>query len=314
MLKLIIRQANWGVLGAIFAFTVGFFVKIYVIDVVGLEEWGKYVIAHTFSSFSETFLSIGIPFVILKFLPSLIDKDIDKASRVANIFLKYALVIGLGYVIIIYFTSDIINRYIYNDITQLNNILFLMCLHVPISMLFGVVVSLYRSIFKIKEIVVYGTLVTVSLRALLTFFTFKYFDDVSYFILIEVITQIFVLTLLIYLFNKENFKIFVSSDYSEVCDDPIIVNYGKKMFLNSTIAYISVHALKFIMSIKLPSQDVGAYSILLTISGLTTFLLINLNKVFAPAISKLYSDGKTKELNTLCFLLFPLHHMIIEGF
>jgi len=116
MLKLIIRQANWGVLGAIFAFTVGFFVKIYVIDAVGLEEWGKYVIAHTFSSFSETFLSIGIPFVILKFLPSLIDKDIDKASRVASIFLKYALVIGLGYVIIIYFTSDIINRYIYNDI------------------------------------------------------------------------------------------------------------------------------------------------------------------------------------------------------
>jgi O-antigen/teichoic acid export membrane protein len=77
------------------------------------------------------------------------------------------------------------------------------------------------------------------------------------------------------------------------------MNYGKKMFLNSTIAYISVHALKFIMSIKLPSEDVGAYSILLTISGLTTFLLINLNKVFAPAISKLYSDGKTKELNTL---------------
>jgi len=166
-------------------------------------------------------------------------------------------------------------------------------------MLFGVVVSLYRSIFKIKEIVVYGTLVTVSLRALLTFFTFKYFDDVSYFILIEVITQISVLTLLIYLFHKENFKIFVSSDYNEVCDDHIVVNYGKKMFLNSTIAYISVHALKFIMSIKLPSQDVGAYSILLTISGLTTFLLINLNKVFAPAISKLYSDGKTKELNSL---------------
>ena len=299
MLKLIIRQANWGVIGAIFAFTVGFFVKIYVIDVVGLEEWGKYVIAHTFSSFSETFLSIGIPFVILKFLPSLIDKDINKASRVANIFLKYAIVIGLCYVIIIYFTSDIINKYIFNDINQFNNILFLMCLHVPISMLFGVVVSLYRSIFKIKEIVVYGTLVTVSLRALLTFFTLHYFDDISYFILIEVMTQIFVLTILIYLFNKENFKIFVSSDYSEVCDDNIVMNYGKKMFLNSTIAYISVHALKFIMSIKLPSQDVGAYSILLTISGLTTFLLINLNKVFAPAISKLYSDGKTKELNTL---------------
>ena len=58
MLKLIIRQANWGVLGAVFGFAIGFFIKIYLIDIVGLEAWGKYVIAQIFSSFSETILSI----------------------------------------------------------------------------------------------------------------------------------------------------------------------------------------------------------------------------------------------------------------
>ena len=49
MLKLIIKQANWGILGAIFGFSIGFFVKIYLIDIVGLESWGKYVIAQTVS-------------------------------------------------------------------------------------------------------------------------------------------------------------------------------------------------------------------------------------------------------------------------
>jgi O-antigen/teichoic acid export membrane protein len=44
---------------------------------------------------------------------------------------------------------------------------------------------------------------------------------------------------------------------------------------------------------------VGAYNILLTLTGLTTFLLINLNKVFAPAISKLYHEDKISELNEL---------------
>ena len=68
MLKLILRQANWGMFGALFAFAIGFFVKIYVIDIVELEGWGKYAAAQTFSSLSETFLSIGIPFVIIKFL------------------------------------------------------------------------------------------------------------------------------------------------------------------------------------------------------------------------------------------------------
>ena len=42
MLKLIIRQANWGILGSIFAVAIGFFVKIYVIDIVGISNWGKY--------------------------------------------------------------------------------------------------------------------------------------------------------------------------------------------------------------------------------------------------------------------------------
>ena len=56
MLKLIIKQANWSVLGTVFGFAIGFFVKIYLIDIVGLQAWGKYVIAQTFSSFVETVL------------------------------------------------------------------------------------------------------------------------------------------------------------------------------------------------------------------------------------------------------------------
>ena len=73
MLKLILRQANWGVFGAVFGFVVGFFVKIYLIDIVGLEAWGKYVTAQTFSSISETFLSIGIPYVIIKFIKVIVE-------------------------------------------------------------------------------------------------------------------------------------------------------------------------------------------------------------------------------------------------
>ena len=299
MLKLILRQANWGVLGALFAFAVGFFVKIYLIDIVGLQQWGKYAIAQTFSSISETFLSIGIPFVIIKFIPTFIDNNQQKASRMANVFIKYALIVGGPYLMLIYFGSDYINHFVYSDIDDLGWILFIMCIHVPISMLFGVVVSLYRSILKIKEIVLYGTVITVSLRAILTFIIFQYTSDISHFILIEVFTQIIVLSILLYLFNKNEFSLFVKSDAKEVTSDTKMVDYGKKMFYNSVIAFISGQALSFIISIKLPVEDVGAYNILLTLTGLTTFLLINLNKVFAPTISKLYHEDKISTLNEL---------------
>ena len=299
MLKLIIRQANWGILGAVFAFFIGFFVKIYIIDIVGLEAWGKYVIAQTFSSLSETVLSIGIPFVIIKFIPTFIESNKEKASRIANIFIKYALIVGGFFLILIYFGSDYVNHFLYKDIDDLSWILFVMCIHVPISMLFGVVISLYRSVLKIKEIVLYGTLVAVTLRALLTFVIFQFTDDISHFILVEVFTQILVLSILLYLFNKNEFLLFVKSESKEVTNDAKMIAYGKKMFSYSVIAFISGHALSFIISIKLPSEDVGAYNILLTLTGLTTFLLINLNKVFAPAISKLYHEDKISELNEL---------------
>ena len=299
MLRLIIKQTKWGVFGAIFAFVIGFFVKIYLIDIVGLESWGKYVIAQTFASFSETILSIGIPFIIIKFFPSFIEENQAKASRIATIFLKYALIVGIGYAVLIYFLSNYINHFVYSDINGLSLLLCVVCVHVPISMLFGVIISLYRSKLKIKEIVVYGTVVNVIVRAILTFIIFQFTNDILYFIILEIFTQILVLFIMLYLFNKNEFKIILKSNYKEVINDTKMIDYGKKMFYNSVVSFIASQGLSIIIAIKLTSSDVGAYNILLTLTGLTTFLLLNLNKVFAPAISKLHSEKSFIELNIL---------------
>ena len=299
MLKLIIKQTKWGVFGALFGFAIGFFVKIYLIDIVGLESWGKYVIAQTFASFSETILSIGIPFVIIKFIPSFIDRNQEKASRIASFFLKYALIIGSVYLFLIYLFSNYINHFVYGDIDDLSWLLFIICIHVPISMLFGVIISLYRSVLKIKEIVIYGTVVNVIIRAILTFIIFQFTKDIIYFIMLEIFSQILVLSIMLYLFNKNEFSIFIKSNTNEVINDIEMIDYGKKMFFNSVISFIASQGLSFIIAIKLTSSDVGAYSILLTLTGLTTFLLLNLNKVFAPAISKLHNQKRHKELNVL---------------
>ena len=299
MLRLIIKQTKWGVFGAIFAFAIGFFVKIYLIDIVGLESWGKYVIAQTFASFSETILSIGIPFVIIKFFPSFIEENKAKASRIANVFLKYALFVGCGYAVLIYFISNYINHFVYSDIDDLSWLLCVICIHVPISMLFGVIISLYRSKLKIKEIVVYGTVVNVIVRAILTFIIFQFTNDIVYFIILEIFTQILVLSIMLYLFNKNEFSILLKSDTKEVIQDSKMIDYGKKMFYNSVVTFIASQGLSFIIAIRLTSSDVGAFNILLTLTGLTTFLLINLNKVFAPAISKLHNEKRSNELNVL---------------
>jgi O-antigen/teichoic acid export membrane protein len=108
-----------------------------------------------------------------------------------------------------------------------------------------------------------------------------------------------VLSILLYLFNKKEFSLFVNSEISEVSNDDKMISYGKKMFYNSIVLFISGWVLSFIVSIQLPLSETGAYNILSTIAGLSVFLLINLNKVFAPAISKLYHKENFKELDLL---------------
>ena len=299
MIRLIIRQTNWGILGSIFGFSIGFFVKIYLLDIVGLNAWGRYVTGLTFVSFFDALLALGIPYIIIRFIPTLVDKHEERASNMASVFLKYALVIGVGFLLTSYFFSPYIDKFIYTKVDDFSSLLFFMSIHVPITLLFGVIVSLYRSMLKIKEIVLYGTVVKVLLRALLTLIVFQFTSDITYFVFIEVFASITALSILLFLFNKEQFPIFVRSDRKDILEDKKVISYGGKMFLNSMIAFISGQALSFIISIKLSSIDVGAYNILLTLTGLTTFLLINLNTVIAPAITKLYDKGNIDELNEL---------------
>ena len=50
MLRLIIKQTNWSLFGALFGFGIGFFLKIYLLNIVSLDAWGRYVTAQTFAA------------------------------------------------------------------------------------------------------------------------------------------------------------------------------------------------------------------------------------------------------------------------
>ena len=110
MLKLIIKQANWGILGSVFAFVIGFFVKTYVIREVGTIEWGKYATAHTFAMFSDTFLSLGIPLIILKFFPKFMSNSRGKASSLIQKILWLAICISIVF-FLIYFVLKVLDTF-----------------------------------------------------------------------------------------------------------------------------------------------------------------------------------------------------------
>jgi len=298
MLKLIIKQANWGILGSLFGFAIGFIVKVYLIDIVGISEWGKYVSAHVFATAFDTFLAIGIPFVLLKFIPDYLEKNKEAANFMIKKSLRYAVNISIIFMIMMYFLAPYFDQYLYKEIEGFSFILLLVSLHVPIAIFTGIITSLYRSVFKIKEIILYGTFVAVPLRAILTFIIFQFTDNIVYFIGIEIFTTTLSMVLLFYLYNKKEVSLLnIKSENQKF--DANVIPYGKKIYANSLVSFFANQSLSLILSIMLPPNEIGIFSILLTITGISLFIIQNLNKVFAPAISKLYAEGKINELNQM---------------
>lgn len=299
MIKLIIKQANWGVAGSIFGFVIGFFIKIYLIDIVGIDQWGKYVSAHAFSGAMSTIIAFGIPWVIVKYIPKYIDTDLATARQLIKKILIYSLLMSFVFLVLIYFFAPVLDIYIYKEINNFSLILLVTSINVPISILMGIIVSLYRSVFKIKEIMLYGTFIIVPLRAILTYFVFIYTDNILYFIGIEILTTFLSLSLLFYLFHKNVFPIILVKKDPDFKIDSEIKSYAKKMYANSLVTFFASQSLSLILSLILPPRYIGVYSILLSISGVTLFLINNLNTIFAPAISKLYSENRMDELEDL---------------
>lgn len=299
MLKLIIKQANWGILGSVFAFAIGFFVKTYVIREVGTIEWGKYATAHTFAMFSDTVLSLGIPFVILKFFPSLMSNSKDEASFLVKKILRLALMMSCIFLLLMYFLSPVLDEYIYVNTNQFSYLLLIISIHAPISIFMGIITSLYRSVLKIKEIILYGTFIGVPLRAVLTFLVFQFSNDIMSFVMVEIFTQFVTLFLMFYFFNKNEMGLFKKQTESSYQIKEEVYSYAKKIYASSIVLFFSGQSLSFILGIMLPPEKMGVYSILLTITALSLFLNKNLRMIFAPVISKLYSENKISELNIL---------------
>ena len=299
MLKLIIKQANWGILGTVFGFAIGFFVKIYIIDIVGVSNWGKYVSAHTFSTALDVFLTFGIPVVIVKFFPDLWKTNKDYALQFIGKVLRISVILSLSLIVTLYFSVPLIDKFVYTQIDDFSPILFLVALHTPISIFTGIITALYRSVLKIKEIIIYSTVITVPIRAILAFIIFQYTDNILCFVGIELFTTSLSLFLLFRRFNKAEYKVLNFNVNANFVWDNKFVSYAKKMYANSVVHFFSAQSLRIVLSLALPPFKLGVYSILLTITGVSMFLIKNLNQIFAPAIAKLYDQGNTTELDEL---------------
>lgn len=318
MLKLILNQTTWGIFGSIFGFAIGFLLKIYLINIVGLESWGKYISAQTFITFIDILISFSIPTVIIKFISK--NKMVDSVGTnlLLNKFFSYSIYASIFTVLFLYFLSDVIDTKVYSNLSDFKFFIIFISFHIPLTLFSSIITSLFRSVLKIKEIILYGTIINVSVRAIATFIVFLFTNSILYFIFIELISSFLSIMILYYIFHKKvfSFNFTITHDFSMNNE---IISYGKKIYLNSLLVFFSGKSLAIIVSLFLEPKLIGIYSIFLTITGVSMFLNKNLRKVFSPVVAQIYENKDFSLLNNLYkettflvnFLTIPISIIII---
>ena len=298
MLATLIKQTNWSILGAIFGFAIGFLIKGFIVQSVGLEAYGLYIKGYVFITAISTIIAFGFPQVVLKFLPDLISNNEEKAKNLTNKTISYILISSLISGLLLFFSSAYIATYVFEN-ADMERILQWSALYLPVILLISILTSLYRGVIRIKEIVVYGTFVSITLRAILTIIIFQYTNQIVYFIGIEAMVQLLVVIILWWKFSKDFYPLKIRMNFLRIFKESKYISFAKFVFAGSVVTYAGSEFLTLLVSLMLPEKEVGAYSLMLTITGVSIFILINLNKVFAPIISKMYAENELEELKQI---------------
>ena len=295
MLATLIKQTNWSILGAIFGFVIGFLIKGFIVQSVGLEAYGLYIKGYVFITAISTIIAFGFPQVLLKFLPDLISNNKEEAKGLTNRTISYILISSLASGLFLFASSAYIATYLFQNIVM-ESILQWSAIYLPVILLISILTSLYRGVIRIKEIVVYGTFVSVTLRAVFTIIIFQYTNQIEYLIGVEALVQLIVVILFWWKFSKDFYPLKIRMDFLRIFKKSKYISFVKFVFVGSIVTYAGSELLTLLVSLMLPEKEVGAYSLMLTITSVSIFILVNLNKVFAPIISKLYAENKLEEL------------------
>ena len=300
MLRTLFTQTNWSLLGTVYGFGIGFFVKMFLVNKVGANDFGLYTIAQGFQGAVSTLIAFSVPTVIIKFLPKYINSgDKEAATTLASKSLLFLFFVSLFAVIVMVMTNTIIAKYIFHK-EDLGDIIAIASLYIPLSLYSLYITSIYRSFLKIKEIVLYGTIYSVTTRAIFTFIVFSLTNNIIYFLWIEITAQLVSILLLTLRFQSNKLRLFDPSCIKKpLKDKESLLSFAKTIYSNSLVGFVSNYTMMFIMSILLPAKLIGIYAILMTIAGLTNFLVSNINSVFAPIISTLVSKKDYDQLSIL---------------
>ncbi|WP_406944934.1 oligosaccharide flippase family protein [Halobacillus sp. SY10] len=281
--------------GRIVGLFLGLVLNLFAARYLGAEAYGRFMLVYTIVSFISIFMKLGLDQGIIAFIPK--EKDQKKSNSIIIFAFGASLLISTIMTLLLLGFSKIIAVELLND-AEIFSILIYMSPFIILLSLIDLFRGVYRSKSDITNFVLMQNYFIPSFKILI--FICLYFLGYT---INGLIVAFYISTLLAigYFINSilKNIKIRYIFTKENVSNFKEVLKFSAPLILIGGMNFVITKSDVLMIGYYLNSQDVGVYSIAVKIGTLSSFILVAFNTMFAPVITRLYSNKEIKEIKGL---------------
>ncbi len=261
----------------------------------GAEMLGLVAILVSILSIAGLFSMFGLSTSLLKFVPEFT----SRYSSIAGMFLYKKILFLVFFIsslvsVVVYFSADLIANNIFHneELTFFISILAFILIFRSIN---NLNISMIRNLKKIKFYALLELLPKIFSIILLLILTFSFYDKYNLIYVLFAIPVIMVFLTSIYLYSISLSQRSLKMSY-DLPSYKSILSVSFPMFITGGMFLVIGQTDVIMIGMYRSTSEVGIYSIVLSLSMLTTFILNSVNIMAGPKFSELYHSGDMEEL------------------
>ena len=292
--KDILQGSVYSFLAKILTKILGLISSVIIARYYGAEVIGYISIILSILGITGLLSNFGMSTSILRLIPEYIGKYSKEAGfAIYNRMLILTIIFSFAMSLCLYSLSEFIANDIFHNY-ELKYFFILSSIILIFSSINILNIATIRAIKKIKQLAYFELLPSVLTLILLLLFTYSFYNKYNpIYILFYSILIISILTT-IYVNKVKKSEVNENKTTSPLSYKYIVI-LSFPMFLTAGLQLITGHTDIIMLGIFMGEDQVGIYSIVLSLSLLTSFLLNSINTIAAPKFSELYHENKMND-------------------
>lgn len=268
-----------------------YFIAILVIRLLGVTNYGYYVLGLSIIEISSIFALFGMHYGVFRFVPIYRgEENKEKIKGVILFALKWTFIISVFISIIVYFCSSAISNHFYKK-PALEVFIKILVFGLPFIAMTQVCINVIKGFNVIKYKVIIEDIVRYSSRILLLLFCMLFGLKVYGVLAVNLATNImsFVLGLI---FVFKTFPELSNSDLKPEIDERPFLMFSIPLFLTGFMNIVLNKIDILMISYFMDADKVGIYNVAHRIAVLVFFVSSSIFAVFTPTLAEFLGKGQ----------------------